>query len=360
MEKKLTERQLTSYRDMKSACLVCKQLKAIATPYLYRNMEVSAELLGNESFTKTITKTHLGLRGVKIVRIVHPYPRSARIGRAACLLLSTIPKDSLARFEYVHSTPLLHTNANLLPRLPALTSPRVAREIFDCVRRNQRKVDNHQYDSICLRDRYGNEEAFVADTNYLARLKHLRLCLWESSDSQQAKVVLDSMPELTSLDVDLRESWSTGNPFLLLRLVFRAFSVEHQRPCIRSLRLDGVDFDFYGDTFPRIPEVRNLKHLQLAYCINYGPFLQILTALSLDLATLAIEEHNNDSGSFDSDANDFIQSLSSLERLSLTSVIYIWHRSVHKQHFRRQVRLWQSRAVSGKGVSKVSAGKRHH
>lgn len=302
---------------MKSACLVCKQLNAVVSPYLYRNMEVSAESLDDASFTETITKTHLGLRSVRTVRIVHPYPRSARIGRAACLLLSTIPRDSLTRFEYVHSPLLLHTIADTLPRLPVPTSPRVAREIFDCVRHKQRKVDNHQYDSICLKNRYRNEEAFVADLGYLARLKHLRLCLWEAPGSSQANLVLDSVHELTSLDVDLRRACFTDHP-ILLHLAFRAFSVEFQRPCIRSLRLHGVDFNLYDDIFPRLPGVQTLKHLQLADCINYGPFLQMLTALSLDLTTLVIKEQGGGYGSFDNDANDFIQSLRSPEKVSLT------------------------------------------
>jgi len=303
---------------MKSACLVCKQLNTLATPHLYRKMEVTGEFLDSDRFAAAITTKNPGLPSVKTVRIVHPYPRSARIGRAACLLLSTIPRNSLTRFEYVHSPPLLHTNADALPRLPVPTSPRVAREIFACVRHKQRKVDNHQYDSIRLKNRYGIDEVFTADINYLARLKHLRLCLWEAPDYMQTKIVLDSMHELTSLDVDLREARHTAHP-ILLGVVFRALNVDYQRHCIRSLRLDGVDFySCYGDTLPRFPGAQSLKHLQLASCINYGPFLQMLTALSVDLDTLTIEEYNNGYGSFDNDANDFIRSLSSPERLSLT------------------------------------------
>lgn len=197
------------------------------------------------------------------------------------------------------------------------TSPRVAREIFDFVRLKQGRVDNHQYDSFCLRDRYGHREAFAADVNYLARVKHLRLRLWEELDSRQAEIMLNSMHELTSLDVGLRKACFTGDP-ILLHLVIRAFSVGFQRPCIRSLRLDSVHFDHYGDPFPRLPGVQTLKHLQLANCINFGPFLQMLTALSLDLTTVVIKEQDSGSGSLDSDANDFIRSLSSPERLSLT------------------------------------------
>jgi hypothetical protein len=297
---------------MKSACLVCKQLNAIATPYLYRKMEITGVFLDSDRFTAAIMPGNRGLPNVKTVRIVHPYPRSARIGRAACRLLSTIPRDTLTRFEYIHLIPLLHANADSSPRLPVPTTPRVARKIFGCVRRKQRKVDNHQYDSICLRDRYGKREAFTADIHYLARLKHLRFCLWEETDSQQAKIVLDSMHELTSLDVDLREACYTANP-ILLNLVFRAFSMDYQRPCIRSLRLDGVDFLSYGDTFPRLLGVRNL----------------MLTALSVDLTTLAIEEHDDGGNSegFNDDANDFVRSLSSPERVSLTldSAFFLAH-----------------------------------
>ncbi|GAB7327215.1 hypothetical protein MBLNU13_g11116t1 [Cladosporium sp. NU13] len=208
---KTVVKYLTSYRDMKSVCLVCKQLNAIATPYLYRKMEITGEFLDSDRFKTAITTKSPGLPSVKTVRIVHHYPRSGRIGQAACLLLSKIPRNSLARFK-----------------LPVPTSPRVAREIFDFVRLKQGRVDNHQYDSFCLRDRYGHREAFAADVNYLARVKHLRLRLWEELDSRQAEIMLNSMHELTSLDVGLRKACFTGDP-ILLHLVIRAFS-----DCVRT------------------------------------------------------------------------------------------------------------------------------
>jgi hypothetical protein len=100
---KLTRRQSTSYGDMKSACLVCKQLNKIATPYLYQNMEITGEFLSTDRFSATITQKHPGLPSVKTVRVVRPssFRPSSDFTRAACLLLSTIPKNSLARFEYV-------------------------------------------------------------------------------------------------------------------------------------------------------------------------------------------------------------------------------------------------------------------
>lgn len=193
------------------------------------------------------------------------------------------------------------------------TNPRVARDIFDCVRLKQRNVDNYQYDSICGN---GRSDLFAADTNYLGRLKHLRLCLWDTQDSEQAIAVLDSMSKLTSLDMDLREVFY--DKAVLPKLVFRALNTDRERSSIRSLSLEGIDFAYYSGTFPRLLEARNLKHLQLVYCHNYGPFLQMLTTLSLELATLTISEYDHGSGSFDDNADGFIRSLSSLERVSLT------------------------------------------
>jgi len=95
---------------------------------------------------------------------------------------------------------MLHRSANILTRLPVPASPRVARDILDCVRLKQRNVDNYQYDSVHLN---GSSEAFAADAEYRASLKHLRLCLWDTRDREQAHTVLDSMHGLTSLNVDI-------------------------------------------------------------------------------------------------------------------------------------------------------------
>ena len=129
------------------------------------------------------------------------------------------------------------------------------------------------------------------------------------------------MHELTSLDVDLRGASYTRNS-IILSLVFHAFNIDHQPSWIKSLRLHGIDFGgYYGVTYPTFPEARELqtlKHLQLLKCAKYEPFLQMLIPLSLDLATLTIDDLQHSSGTFGDDANDSIRSLSSLERVSLT------------------------------------------
>jgi len=202
--------------------------------------------------------------------------------------------------------------ANTLARIPVSTCPLVARDIFNCVRLKQNNVENYQYDSFCRLD--DSFEAFAADTNYVARVKYLKICIWDSRDSESANTVLGSMRELTSLNVDVREIGAEAN-INALELVFSALSIDRELSWLRNLRLDGIDLDRY--TYIRLPGAPNLKHLHLAYCSSYGPFLQMLTALSLDLAALTIEEADNGSGSFDNYANDFIRSLRSPERVSL-------------------------------------------
>jgi hypothetical protein len=85
---------------MKSACLVCKQLNAITTPYLYSNMEITSKFLEDDRFTATITKTHSGLPSVQTLRILAPDSPEQKLIAAICQLLSSIPEHSLACFEY--------------------------------------------------------------------------------------------------------------------------------------------------------------------------------------------------------------------------------------------------------------------
>lgn len=133
--------------------------------------------------------------------------------------------------------------------------------------------------------------------------------------------MLDGMQELvsisaTTLNLDRDEIVETD--FALQKLVFRAVSVSNGRRWIRCLRLEGLFFPYGEDTFPRLPGMQGLKHLQLVLCGCYVPFLYMLTDLSLNLATFTIVESEIEGGGFSSHANEFIQSLSSPERLHLT------------------------------------------
>lgn len=179
-------------------------------------------------------------------------------------------------------------------------------------------MDNHQYDSV---SRNGSSEAFAADKEYRARLKHLRLYLWDSQDSKQANLVLSSMDKLTSLDVSIQKFCPDSNCRLLeLVLNFRAPNMDHGRPWITSLRLGGVDFTW--KSFPRLPGAQSLKHLQLIDCTNHGDFLRMLSTLSLNLATFIVTDRKTPSWNwvpnFNNDANEFIRSLHTLGHLSLT------------------------------------------
>jgi predicted thioesterase len=99
-------RQLTTNEDKKSVCLVCKQMQTIATPYLYRNMEIACKFLG-QRYLDRITKARYGLQSVRTLRIVHSWTMKSsisnkrRVSNAIWSLLSAIPKNSLTQFVYV-------------------------------------------------------------------------------------------------------------------------------------------------------------------------------------------------------------------------------------------------------------------
>jgi hypothetical protein len=100
---RLTISQLATNEGKKSVCLVCKQLQVVATPYLYRNMEINWVFL-SKRYVSQPAKAHLGLSSVRILRIVGPYimrygTRYGALIDEVCQLLSVFSKNSLTRFE---------------------------------------------------------------------------------------------------------------------------------------------------------------------------------------------------------------------------------------------------------------------
>lgn len=105
--------QLTSYRDEKSICLVCKELQDVGTPYLYRDMVIASQLLDctySGAFLDTINFLQARARRVPIqtVRIIHYLVNDDNCGYsqrqvdAIVQLLSAIPENSLTHLECVY------------------------------------------------------------------------------------------------------------------------------------------------------------------------------------------------------------------------------------------------------------------
>jgi hypothetical protein len=99
----LTTGQLTTNRDKKSACLTCKQMQLLATPLLYRHMEIGHHCL-NDPFEANMSKEHPGLKHVRSLRITtrshRPHVGERKGSRAICRLLVNIPKHALTQLEY--------------------------------------------------------------------------------------------------------------------------------------------------------------------------------------------------------------------------------------------------------------------
>jgi hypothetical protein len=103
--------QLSTDTDKKNACLVCKEMQALITPLLYKDMEIFADRL-DEAFSTTLQGGHSGLSRVRTLCVMpgpEPEPSSFPVMwhnrrklqvQVICRLLNAIPRNSLTRFEY--------------------------------------------------------------------------------------------------------------------------------------------------------------------------------------------------------------------------------------------------------------------
>jgi hypothetical protein len=121
--KSLTTLQLILNSDIKNACLACKRFQTFFTPLLYSHMEVDGDYVCGETFARTLTRGHHGLKHVRTMRIHNPKSISdlctdcartlpytgiegdmtfeEQTARGFCRLLNALPKHSLIRLEYV-------------------------------------------------------------------------------------------------------------------------------------------------------------------------------------------------------------------------------------------------------------------
>lgn len=104
---------------------------------------------------------------------------------------------------------------------------------------------------------------------------------------------------------------------LLYVLLLRTHLVNGPRRLV-FLRMQGIDFYDGVSTLGQLVEMETLEDLQLIGCPNYSHLLSDLKRLRLDLKAFRIHEYDMGEKDFEVDANEFIRSLSSLNRVSLT------------------------------------------
>lgn len=127
-----------------------------------------------------------------------------------------------------------------------------------------RRLTNYQYIGLHGRDEIWDE--FRDENKYLACVRHLQFSLRDRQMCEQAGSVLTCMRNLTRLDVKGHRSISDDTNFAIWRLILCTFSVEHELPHLRSLRLKGLRLIYDHDSLPQLIGLRNLEHLQLILC----------------------------------------------------------------------------------------------
>lgn len=236
-------------------------------------------------------------------------------------LLAAIPEDSLTHLEYVPQSVTVDekTLGMRLTRQQvtcATNSSVLSKNLMTKIDQRQRRLTNYQYIGFHHRDRDWNE--FEVENQYLTGIRHLQFSFHNRYMCELADNVLTCMRNLTRLDVEGQISISDDTNLAIWQFILRTFSVENGLPHLRSLRLKGLRLIHNDDTAPRLPGLRHLEHLQLILCCDYVPFLLMLAELSPKLKSFTVCEGGRDGGlEFNGDADEFVRSLGSLQRLGL-------------------------------------------
>jgi hypothetical protein len=97
--------QLGLKSDLKNLCLVCKEMRDVGTPILFKDMVLHVDKLSSDfrQVTKTTkTEAHRGLPHVRTLRVVSKNSGdfvSSRRYKMLCQLIAIMPRDILTRFE---------------------------------------------------------------------------------------------------------------------------------------------------------------------------------------------------------------------------------------------------------------------
>jgi len=111
--------------------------------------------------------------------------------------------------------------------------------IFKHLRQRQRRLTNYQ--CLGLHSNDGWKE-FTVDIEHRARIKHLQLSLRSAQIyvCEQVVSIFGLMRNLTSLELQNNKPICDDTNVAILELLSRAFSVDRERPQLRTLRLKGV------------------------------------------------------------------------------------------------------------------------
>lgn len=117
-----------------------------------------------------------------------------------------------------------------------------------------RRLANYQYIGLHERDEVWDE---ARDENeYLTGVRHLQFSLHDRQMCEQAGNVLTCMRNVTRLDVEGHRSASDETNLVTWQLILRMFSVEHELPHLRTLRLKGLRLLHNDGIVPQPPGLR--------------------------------------------------------------------------------------------------------
>ena len=180
-------------------------------------------------------------------------------------------------------------------------------DIERTVRSNQHALTNYQF-------RHNGSEVLrllAPKTDHLTLITILQLYLRREDDYKHTVFLLESTPNLVSLDIEvLMDSPDT---------IFPSMPLAGGPRSLRSLRLECLLFENGGTALFDVVRFEDLEEFQLFFCKDYGRLLLELTHshMPLKLKSFCIDEQDTWEVQFDDNTNIFLRSLKSMERISL-------------------------------------------
>ena len=141
-------------------------------------------------------------------------------------------------------------------------------------------------------------QIIAPDPDNLCRITTLQLYVQFKSDYQHTLFLLDSTPNLMSLDIELL----MDSP----EVAFPSVSLAGGPRKLRALRLECWYFDNGGTTLFQMVRFEELEELQIFYCRDYGRLLLELAHLTLKLKSFCIDEQDTAGIQFDDNTNMFL------------------------------------------------------
>lgn len=186
------------------------------------------------------------------------------------------------------------------------------------LRSRQQRLTNYQHHSLT--------PTIIPNVDETRHVTCLQLSIKERRDCQAAARLLEHMPSITSLTIQLRSDrdvYSMGDIHevgkMIVNTLFNAGNSTRVRHCpnLRLLRIQNLSFRYAGAILPTVLALESLEHLHLLQCQHTNRFCESLSRLGLNLQSFC--DRCSDNPPYPGAVDTFIRSLAPLRKFRIMS-----------------------------------------